>query len=169
MLSYPNLSRCKRSLACLTRFRSSSCLWSHPLKETLTEHTSTSSSTCISTRTRSMPRMSSRCVVVTHVVLIGEVKRDSYERSKLQGLNYMMDRLGGKQLRHWLVKPKFEKKLTVDQQAREEGYRFICGFGPKANKRSQFMEWTDEQVHMPGGKMRVGARGSSSKRLSTSL
>ena len=49
----------------------------HPLKETLTEHTSTSSSTCISTRTRSMPRMSSRCVVVTHFGLIGEVKRDS--------------------------------------------------------------------------------------------
>ncbi|OLP77886.1 hypothetical protein AK812_SmicGene42011 [Symbiodinium microadriaticum] len=83
----------------------------------------------------------------------------SQTRLALSGLNYMMDRLGGKQLRHWLVKPKFEKKLTVDQQAREEGYRSIREFDPRANNRNQFMEWTDEQVHVPGGKIEGWSEG----------
>ena len=89
----------------------------------------------------------------------------SQTRLALSGLNYMMDRLGGKQLRHWLVKPKFEKKLTVDQQAREEGYRFIREFGPRANNRNQFMEWTDEQVHMLGGKTEGWSEGKVKEAL----
>ena len=47
---------------------------------------------------------------------------------------------------------KFEKRLTLDQSAREEGYKFIRDFGPRSNNRNQFMELADEQVHMPGGK-----------------
>eukprot|EP00439_Symbiodinium_sp_Y106_P078380 s65_g17.t1 len=58
-----------------------------------------------------------------------------------------------RQLRHWIIKPRFEKKLTMDQQQRAEGYQFIRDFGPKANNRNQFMEWTDEQIHTPGGKI----------------
>ena len=60
---------------------------------------------------------------------------------------------GGKQIRYWTIKPKFEKKITVDQHSREDGYRFIRECGPRVNNRNQFMEWTDEQVHTPGGKL----------------
>ena len=72
-------------------------------------------------------------------------------RVALMALNYMMDRMGGMQLRLWTIKPKFEKKATLDQQARELGYRFICEKGPRSKNKSQVMEWTDEQVNTPGG------------------
>ena len=74
-------------------------------------------------------------------------------RLGLAALNYMMDGMGGQQLRHWIIKPKYEKKLTIDQQQRSAGYEFIRNFGPRCNNRNQFMEWTDEQIHTPGGKL----------------
>ena len=74
-------------------------------------------------------------------------------RNGLMALNHMFDRMGGMQIRIWSISAKYEKKLTLDQSAREEGYRFIRDFGPRANNRNQFMEWADEQVHMPGGKL----------------
>ncbi|CAE7724248.1 PPP5C [Symbiodinium microadriaticum] len=77
----------------------------------------------------------------------------SSPRLGLAALNCMMDRMGGRQVRHWIIKPRFEKKLTIDQQQRAEGYQFIRDFGPKANNCSQFMEWTDEQIHTPGGRI----------------
>ena len=43
--------------------------------------------------------------------------------------------------------------MALDQHAREEGYKFIRGHGPRSNNKNQFMEWTDEQVHLPGGKI----------------
>ena len=60
---------------------------------------------------------------------------------------------GGKQIRYWTIKPKFEKKITVDQHSCEDGYRFIRECGSRVNNRNQFMEWTDEQVHTLGGKL----------------
>ena len=36
-------------------------------------------------------------------------------RPALMALNYMIDSMGGKQIRHWISQPKFQKKLTVDQ------------------------------------------------------
>ena len=81
----------------------------------------------------------------------------------------MLDRLAGKQLRHWLIKPKNEKKMTLDQQAREDGYRFIKEFGPRSNNRNQFMEWTDEQVHMPGGKIEGWSEGKVKEALPNCL
>ena len=68
-------------------------------------------------------------------------------------LNFLQDKLGGKQIRLWHLTAKFEKKLAPNQVAREEGYRFIRDFGPRSNNRNQFMEWADEQVHAPGGKL----------------
>ncbi|CAE7432933.1 unnamed protein product [Symbiodinium sp. CCMP2456] len=61
--------------------------------------------------------------------------------------------MGGQQLRHWIIKPKYEKKLTENQQQRPAGYEFIRNFGPRCNNRNQFVEWTDEQIHTPGGKL----------------
>ena len=72
-------------------------------------------------------------------------------RHGLASLNLMFDRMGGRQLRHWIIKPKYDKKLTLDQQQRAAGYQFIRDFGPRCNNRNQFMEWTDEQIHTPGG------------------
>ena len=69
-------------------------------------------------------------------------------RTGLMAFNYMFDRVGGMQIRLWTIAPKFEKK-----HAREEGYKFIRDHGPRSNNKNQFMEWTDEQVHMPGGKI----------------
>lgn len=89
----------------------------------------------------------------------------SSPRLGLAALNYMMDRMGGRQLRHWIIKPRFEKKLTIDQQQREEGYQFIRDFGPKANNRNQFMEWTDEQIHTPGGKIENWPEGKVKEAL----
>ena len=89
----------------------------------------------------------------------------SSPRLGLAALNYMMDRMGGRQLRHWIIKPRFEKKLTIDQQQRAEGYQFIRDFGPKANNRNQFVEWTDEQIHMPGGKIENWPEGKVKEAL----
>ena len=74
-------------------------------------------------------------------------------RLGLGALNYMMDGMGGQQPRHWIIKPKYETKLTLDQHQRSAGYEFIRTFGPRCNNRNQFMEWTDEQIHTPGGKL----------------
>ena len=51
------------------------------------------------------------------------------------------------------------RKMILDQQAREDGYRFTREFEPRSNHRSQLMEWTDEQVHMPGGKIEGWSEG----------
>ena len=68
-------------------------------------------------------------------------------------LNHMLDRMGGMQIRIWNLVPKSEKKTTLHQAAREQGHKFIRDHGPRSNNRNQFMEWTDEQVHLPGGKL----------------
>ena len=41
---------------------------------------------------------------------------------------------------------KIGKKLSLDQCAREAGYKFIRDIGPRPNNRNQFMEWADEQA-----------------------
>ena len=86
-------------------------------------------------------------------------------RLALMAVNYMMDRAGGMQIRQWTISPKFEKKITMDQTAREEGYRHIRDHGPRSNNRNQFMEWTDEQVHLPGGKLEGWPEGKVKEAL----
>ena len=68
----------------------------------------------------------------------------------LLAMNYMLDKMGDMQIRHWVVQPKFTKKQTIDSAARNAGYQFIRDKGPRSNNRNQFMEWTDEQIHPPG-------------------
>eukprot|EP00438_Fugacium_kawagutii_P036447 Skav213608 [mRNA] locus=scaffold1971:113239:115468:+ [translate_table: standard] len=77
----------------------------------------------------------------------------SHPRVGLMALNLLQDGLGGKQISLWHLSARFEKKLSLDQLAHEEGYRFIRNFGPRSNNRNQFMEWADEQVHLRGGKL----------------
>ena len=86
-------------------------------------------------------------------------------RLALSALNYMLDRTGGKQIRLWTLAPKYEKKQTMDQTARESGYRFIRDQGPRSNNRNQFMEWTDEQVHLPGGPLEGWQEGKVKEAL----
>ena len=74
----------------------------------------------------------------------------THTRQALVGLTYMLDKMGGMQIRNWVIQPKFEKRVTVDQSARDAGYRFIKDHGPKTNNANQFMEWTDNQIHTPG-------------------
>ena len=49
----------------------------------------------------------------------------SHARICVMALNLLQDKLGGKQIRLWQLSAKLEKKPTLDQVAREEGYRFI--------------------------------------------
>ena len=86
-------------------------------------------------------------------------------RVALSALNYMLDRAGGMQVRLWTLSPKFEKKATMDQSARESGYRFIRDHGPRSNNRNQFMEWTDDQVHLPGGPLEGWPEGKVKEAL----
>ncbi|CAK0819573.1 unnamed protein product [Prorocentrum cordatum] len=61
----------------------------------------------------------------------------------------MMDRLGGVQIRHWAQPPAAgaaDGGGGCDRDKRRAGYRFI-EFGPRANNRNQFAEWTDEQIN----------------------
>ena len=74
----------------------------------------------------------------------------SQPRNGLMAINHMLDRMGGMQVRIWSVSAKNETKLTLDQSAREQGYKFVR---PRSNNRNQFMERADEQVRMPGGKI----------------
>ena len=76
-------------------------------------------------------------------------------------INHMLDRMGGMQVRIWSVSAKYKKKLTLDQSAREQGYKFIRDFGPRSNNRNQPMEWADEQVHMPQKKKKVTVKGKT--------
>ena len=71
-------------------------------------------------------------------------------RVGLLAMKYMLDLMGGMQIRHWVVQPKFTKKQTIDNAARSAGYQFIRDKGPKSNNKNQFMEWTDEQIHTAG-------------------
>ena len=80
-------------------------------------------------------------------------------------LNFMLDKMGGRQLHFCVIKPKYDKKISVDQQAREEGYKFIRGFGPRTNNRNQFREWTDEQINTPGGKIEGWPEGKAEEAL----
>lgn len=62
---------------------------------------------------------------------------------------HMMDRLGGVQIRHW-VQPSVVAAVGgggYDRDKRRAGYRFIEEFGPRANNRNQFVEWTDEKIN----------------------
>ena len=86
-------------------------------------------------------------------------------RLALAGLNNMLDRTGGMQIRIWTLAPKFAKKQTLDQSAREAGYRFIREHGPRSNNMNQFMEWTDEQVHCPGGPLEGWQEGKVKEAL----
>ena len=88
-----------------------------------------------------------------------------HSRVALAGLNNMLDRTGGMQIRLWTLAPKFEKKHTLDQSAREAGYRFIREHGPRSNNMNQFMEWTDEQVHCPGGPLEGWQEGKVKEAL----
>ena len=46
-------------------------------------------------------------------------------RVGLLAMNYMFDLMGGMQMRHWVVQPKFTQKQTIDNAARSAGYQFI--------------------------------------------
>ncbi|CAK0862483.1 unnamed protein product, partial [Prorocentrum cordatum] len=62
---------------------------------------------------------------------------------------YMMDRLGGVQIRHW-AQPSVVAAVgggNYDKGKRKAGFRFIEEFGPRANNRNQFVEWTDEKIN----------------------
>ena len=84
------------------------------------------------------------CVAMCHGTPM-RLKWGNSVRHGLAALNLMFDRMDGRQLRHWIIKP------TLDQQQRAAGYQFIRDFGPRCNNWNQFMEWTDEQIHTPGG------------------
>ena len=71
-------------------------------------------------------------------------------RAGLMAMNYMLDMLGGMQIRHWVTQPKFTKKATLDTMARSARYQFIRDKGPRSNNRNHFMEWTDEHIHTAG-------------------
>ncbi|CAJ1383110.1 unnamed protein product [Effrenium voratum] len=86
-------------------------------------------------------------------------------RVALMAFNFMLDKVGGKQIRFWCVQPKFQKKLTIDNQARADGYRFIRDQGPRANNQNQFMEWTDEQIHTPGSPIEGWQEGKVNQAL----
>lgn len=75
--------------------------------------------------------------------------------------------MGGMQIRMWNVLPKSEKKTTLHQAAREQGYKFIRDHGPRSNNSNQFMEWTDERVHLPGGKLEGWQEGKVKEAFNT--
>ena len=68
-------------------------------------------------------------------------------RAGLLAFNFMIDKTGGKQIRYWVIKPKFEKKASVDQSARAAGYAYIREKGPRNDNMNQFMEWADEKIN----------------------
>ena len=53
-----------------------------------------------------------------------KIEYGRYFRAGLSALNYMFDRMGGMQVRHWVLQAKAGKKPTQDNMARNEGYRF---------------------------------------------
>ncbi|CAE8596347.1 unnamed protein product [Polarella glacialis] len=68
-------------------------------------------------------------------------------RDGFTAFQFMLEKLGGFQLRFWPVQPKFTKKIVLEASQRSEGYNFIRECGPRSNNVNQFMEWTDEQVN----------------------
>eukprot|EP00959_Pyramimonas_sp_CCMP1952_P013458 283857-Pyramimonas_sp.AAC.1 len=66
-------------------------------------------------------------------------------KTPLKLFHYMMDRLGGVQIRHWVQPPAAAAVGGggYDKEKRRAGYRLIKEFGPRANNRNQFAEWTD--------------------------
>ena len=64
---------------------------------------------------------------------------------------FMLEHLGGTQVRYNFLIPKGQKKPKghPDREARRAGYAFIRKEGPKANKTNEFVEWTDEKINDP--------------------
>ena len=109
---------------------------------------STSSNTSTCTKTRSLPPNASHTVIDAQSVMIGEIT-----------LNYMLDRIGGRQLRIW-----WEEANNWSECPRK-WVPFHPGHGPRSNNRNQFMEWTDEQVHLPGGPLEGWQEGKVKEAL----
>ena len=82
-------------------------------------------------------------------------------RAGLLALNYMLNHMGGLQIRFWSIQPKLINKKTPDNVAREEGCRFIREKGPKTNNRNQFMAWTDQ--HIQAHPSKAGRKERSSR------
>eukprot|EP00959_Pyramimonas_sp_CCMP1952_P101274 2118701-Pyramimonas_sp.AAC.1 len=62
----------------------------------------------------------------------------------------MVGRLGGVQYRYF-VQPSVKKAAemgTYDRAARMAGSAFIRDHWPRSNSQNQFVEWTDEQIHL---------------------
>ncbi|CAK0862811.1 unnamed protein product [Prorocentrum cordatum] len=62
-------------------------------------------------------------------------------KTPLKLFHYVVDRLGGVQIRHW-VRPSAAAAVGgggCDEEKRRAGYRFIEEFGPRANNRNQLI------------------------------
>ena len=78
-------------------------------------------------------------------------------RVGLLAANYMLDQVGGFQVRFSAIQAKVPKRNTQDAIAREQGYKFIREKGPRSNNRNQFMggrtkRFTPKAVPSTGGK-----------------
>lgn len=100
---------------------------------------------------------SNECMSFCHGIAV-RFDCGSQVRLGLTGMNYMLVRL-------WTFQPKFEKKMVLDQTARQAGYQFIRDHGPRSNNRNQFMEWTGEQVLLPGGPLEGWHEGKVTEAL----
>ena len=56
-------------------------------------------------------------------------------------------------------------KMAPDAKARQAGYHFIRDHGPRCNNQNQFMEWTDDQIHTPGGPLEGWPEGKVKEAL----
>lgn len=79
----------------------------------------------------------------------GQAMQVDYGRNFRDGaaaLQYMLQEMGGFQVRYWHLQPKGAAKQSIDPSARFLGFKFLREHGPKSNNQNQFVEWTEEQV-----------------------
>ena len=87
-----------------------------------------------------------------HQMAYGLAQKIDYGRHFRDGsraFQWMLEQLGGFQVRYFSLTPKHAPKGNPDRNRRRAGYAFIRDHGPRSNKSNQFVEWTDEQVNDP--------------------
>ena len=99
----------------------------------------------------------------------GQAMQISYGKNFQTGsvaVQYMMERLGGFQVRYYTLTPKAVAKTHPDRDVRKKGYTFIRERGPKANNLNQFVEWTDEWINAEGSPIHGWSAGEVKESLS---
>lgn len=70
-----------------------------------------------------------------------------YVRNGSKALQYMLEQLGGFQVRYYMLVPSKAPKVNKDADALKDGFAYIKECGPKGNLDNEFVKWAEIEIH----------------------